>query len=371
MEESENRRPAQPAVPLSQQRIGVKGIFECIDNQYGFIRSDMFRTSGDDTFVGLDLVKQFGLRTGDLVEGIAGSKEADKSRPLIYIQSVNNDSPFKSRHRPVYETLTPVFPNEKFQIAEKMDSLALKVIDSISPIGKGQRGIIASPPKSGKTTILKDIAKSLVLNHPESYIFVVLIDERPEEVTDFIDSVSGDNVEIAASTFDEMPEHHRRVAELTLERAKRLVEAGKDAVILMDSITRLTRAYNLLVDSSGKTLSGGIDPAAFYAPKRMFGAARNIRGGGSLTIIATALIETGSKMDDVIYEEFKGTGNMELVLSRRLQEMHIFPAIDVSKSGTRRDDLLLTPGQQKVADMLREKAGQTTPEYFFRFVSKL
>lgn len=352
-------------------RIAVKSIFENIDNQYGFLRNDIYRPSNNDIFVGQEIIKKFGLRTGDIIEGIAGSKEEGKLRPLIYVQLINGNSPFDSRQRAIYETMTPIFPNEKYNITEKSNSLALKLINYLSPIGKGQRGIIASPPKSGKTTILKDIAQSLVLNYPETYIFVVLIDERPEEVTDFKDNVSGDNIEIVASTFDEMPEHHKRVAELTLERAKRLVEYGNDVVILMDSITRLTRANNLLVESSGKTLSGGIDPSAFYGPKKLFGAARNIRNGGSLTILSTALIETGSKMDDIIYEEFKGTGNMELVLNRHLQEKHIFPAIDVLKSGTRRDDLLQTPQEQKISERLRQMAFQMSPETFMNEVNKI
>lgn len=355
-------------------KIPVKGILELVDDgKYGFLRhigDNGYAISSDDAFVRLNLIRSFDLREGDLIEGIAGTKrDEDSSRPLIYINSINGRKLSGRKRRPVFDTLTPIFPNERIQLSLQSEKRkTTRLIDVVSPIGKGQRGMIASPPKAGKTTILKDIASSMLVNCPEAHIFVLLIDERPEEVTDFRDHVCGDKIEILSSTFDKSPEHHKRVAEMTLQRAKRLVEEGDDVVILMDSITRLVRAYNLIVTPSGRTLSGGIDPASFFIPKKFFGAARNLREGGSLTIIATALIETGSKMDDVIYEEFKGTGNMELVLNRKLQEQHIFPAIDIAKSGTRRDDLLLTAKDQRMADFVRKEFKSNNAESSMQYI---
>ncbi len=351
-------------------RISIKGIFEPVDDGYGFIRCNGCSISSDDIFVSPEHIKQFGLRTGDVIDGIAGRKEEDKSRRLLYVNSVNEAEPFQSRSRIKFEDGTPEFSRENFKLSGKFkENVTLRLIDYISPIGKGQRGMIVAPPKAGKTTIIKNIANSIIKSQPDTFVFVLLVDERPEEVTDFADNVCGDNVEIVASTFDESPEHHKRVAEFTLERAKRIVECGKDAVILLDSITRLVRAYNLTIESSGKTLSGGLDPAALFAPKKFFGAARKLREGGSLTIIATALIDTGSRMDNVIFEEFRGTGNMELVLSRELQERHIFPAIDITKSSTRRCELLMTPKEMETAEGIRRTfSSHQNPESAMRTI---
>jgi len=339
------------------------GILEVLPDGFGFIRSENYMPGDNDIYISPSQIRRFSLRTGDMVEGnIRIPKEKEKFRALLYVKSVNGDDPTKAARRPRFQDLTPIFPNERIKLETTSTDFALRLMDFISPIGKGQRGMIVSPPKAGKTTLLKKIANAITTNHPEVDLIVLLIDERPEEVTDIRRSIVGKNVEVIHSTFDELPEHHKRVAEMVLERAKRAVEQKKDLVILLDSITRLTRAYNLIVPASGRTLSGGLDPAALYMPKKFFGAARNIEEGGSLTIIATALVETGSKMDDVVFEEFKGTGNMELVLDRKLQEKRIFPAIDVSKSGTRRDDLLYTPIELEAVNKLRKVSANMRAE---------
>jgi transcription termination factor Rho len=339
------------------------GILEVLPDGFGFIRSENYMPGEDDVYVSPSQIRRFSLRTGDMIEGsIRIAKEKEKFRALLYVKTVNSDEPAKAAKRPKFEELTPIFPNERLSLETNSDDYAIRLMDFIAPIGKGQRGMIVSPPKAGKTTLLKKVANAITKNHPEVGLIVLLIDERPEEVTDIRRSIVGDNVEVIHSTFDELPEHHRRVTEMVLARAKRMVEQKKDLVILLDSITRLSRAYNLVVPPSGRTLSGGLDPAALYMPKKFFGAARNIEEGGSLTILATALVETGSKMDDVIFEEFKGTGNMELVLDRKLQEKRIFPAIDVSKSGTRREDLLYTPIEQEAVNKLRKVSANMRAE---------
>lgn len=339
------------------------GILEVLPDGFGFIRSENYMPGEDDVYVSPSQIRRFSLRTGDMIEGsIRIAKEKEKFRALLYVKSVNGDEPAKAANRPKFEELTPIFPNERLSLETNSDDYAIRLMDFIAPIGKGQRGMIVSPPKAGKTTLLKKVANAITKNHPEVGLIVLLIDERPEEVTDIRRSIVGDNVEVIHSTFDELPEHHRRVTEMVLARAKRMVEQKKDLVILLDSITRLSRAYNLVIPPSGRTLSGGLDPAALYMPKKFFGAARNIEEGGSLTILATALVETGSKMDDVIFEEFKGTGNMELVLDRKLQEKRIFPAIDVSKSGTRREDLLYTPIEQEAVNKLRKVSANMRAE---------
>ena len=308
----------------------AQGILEVLPDGFGFIRSDNYMPGEDDVYVSPSQIRRFSLRTGDIIEGnIRVAKEKEKFRALLYVTSVNGDDPAKAAIRPKFEELTPIFPNERLNLNTRSDDYALRLMDFIAPIGKGQRGMIVSPPKAGKTTLIKKVANAITKNHPDVGLIVLLIDERPEEVTDIRRSIVGENVEVIHSTFDELPEHHKRVSEMVLARAKRMVEQKKDLVILLDSITRLARAYNLIIPPSGRTLSGGLDPAALHMPKKFFGAARNIEEGGSLTILATALVETGSKMDDVVFEEFKGTGNMELVLDRKLQEKRIFPAIDV------------------------------------------
>ncbi len=322
----------------------------------GFLRSDNFLPGEDDVYVSPSQIRRFNLKTGDMICGNKRDKaQGEKYGALLFVASVNDLPPEQSRRRSVFENMTPIFPNERIKLERPDGSAATRVVDLISPIGKGQRGMIVAPPKAGKTTLLKDIAKSILCTNEKAYLIILLIDERPEEVTDMKESVRGSNVEIIYSTFDETPEHHRRVSEMVIERAKRLVEHHQDVIILLDSITRLTRAYNILVPPSGRTLSGGLDPTALYMPKRFFGAARNMREGGSLTILATALVDTGSKMDDVVYEEFKGTGNMELILDRKLQEKRIFPAIDIVKSGTRREDLLLTPKEARAVEIMRRR----------------
>lgn len=321
----------------------VTGFLEVLPDGFGFIRNANYLSDPNDVYVSQSQIYKFKLKTGDFITGyVREPKSSEKFRSLLYISKINEYDLETAMKRKSFEKLTPIFPDQKI-ILEREDSIAMRIIDLLSPIGKGQRGIIVSPPKAGKTTLLKEVALSIRDNNPDIHILILLIDERPEEVTDMKDTVEGDNIEVLYSTFDEAPERHKKVSEMVIERAKRLVEHGQDVVILLDSITRLARSYNLLVTSSGRTLSGGLDPNSLYMPKRFFGAARNMREGGSLTILATALIDTGSRMDDVIYEEFKGTGNMELVLSRDLQERRIFPAIDIAKSGTRREDLLLTP----------------------------
>ena len=331
------------------------GILEVMPDGFGFIRSDNYMPGDSDVYVSPSQIRRFGLKTGDIIRGNTRVKSAtEKFSALLYLKSVNNLPLDQIMRRGNFEDMTPVFPDERLRLERPGGSMAMRIVDLVSPIGKGQRGMIVSPPKAGKTTLLKDAAKSILRNNPEMYLIILLIDERPEEVTDIKEAIQGSNVEVIYSTFDEQPEHHKRVSEMVIERAKRLVESKKDVTIFIDSITRLARAYNLTVPPSGRTLSGGLDPAALYMPKRFFGAARNMREGGSLTILATALVDTGSKMDDVVYEEFKGTGNMELVIDRKLQERRVFPAIDIAKSGTRREDLLLTPDEQEAVYNMRK-----------------
>ena len=331
------------------------GIIEVMADGFGFIRSANYLPGENDVYVSPSQIRRFNLKTGDIVTGNTKVKtEKEKFSALLYVKSINGQHPEANTRRPNFEDLTPIFPNERIRLERPGGSIAMRIVDEISPVGKGQRGMIVSPPKAGKTTLLKDVAKSITRNHPDMYLIILLIDERPEEVTDIREAIEGKHVEVIYSTFDELPEHHKRVSEMVIERAKRLVEGGKDVVILLDSITRLARAYNLTVPPSGRTLSGGLDPAALHMPKRFFGAARKMREGGSLTVLATALVDTGSKMDDVIFEEFKGTGNMELVLDRKLSEKRVFPAIDIQKSSTRRDDLLLTPEEQQAMDNIRK-----------------
>ena len=338
------------------------GILEVMADGYGFIRSENFMPGEQDVYVNSLMIRRFHLKTGDMIYGYAKSRNPqERYNALLYIETVNDLPVSAIFKRPDFDKLTPIFPDERIHMERegKRVPTSLRVLDLLAPIGKGQRGMIVSPPKAGKTTLLKQIAQSILKNQPDMTLMILLIDERPEEVTDMMEEVVGDKVQVIYSTFDELPEHHKRVAEMTIERGKRLVEQGQDVCILLDSITRLARAYNLIVPSSGKVLSGGMDSAALHMPKRFFGAARNIREGGSLTILATALVDTGSRMDDVIYEEFKGTGNMELVLNRELQERRIFPAIDILKSGTRRDDLLLSPLEKDAADLIhRELASE-------------
>lgn len=334
------------------------GILEVMSDGYGFIRCENYLPGPDDVYVSPAQIKRFGLKTGDIIKGkIRIKTQNEKFGALLHLDKINDEMPTVAANRRSFESLTPIFPDERIGLEDDPRNVAMRIFDLVSPIGKGQRGLIVSPPKAGKTTLLKAVAKSIQKKHPEMHIIILLIDERPEEVTDMKEAIVGDNVEVIYSTFDELPEHHKRVSEMAIERAKRLVEHKRDVIILLDSITRLARAYNLLVPPSGRTLSGGLDPAALYSPKRFFGAARNIREGGSLSILATALVDTGSKMDDVVYEEFKGTGNMELILDRKLQEKRIFPAIDISKSGTRREDLLLTPDEQEAVYIIRKATG--------------
>ena len=329
----------------------VEGILEVLPDGYGFLRGDNYLSSPKDVYISPIQIRRFKLDTGDIVKGISRTKEGEKFPSLIFVGEVNGEHPEKAAKRKRFDELTPIYPEERLKLETKTTEYAMRIIDLISPIGKGQRGLIVAPPKVGKTTLLKKIANSISANNPEVELIVLLIDERPEEVTDMKRSIKG---QVIYSTFDEMPEHHVKVAEMVLERAKRIIEQNKDVVILLDSITRLARAYNLVMPSSGKTLSGGLDPAALHKPKKFFGAARNIENGGSLTILATALIETGSRMDDVIFEEFKGTGNMEVHLDRKLSEKRIFPAIDINKSGTRREDLLLTKPELETVFALRK-----------------
>ena len=327
--------------------ITVRGILEVMQDGYGFIRSANYLPGDNDVYVSPSQIRRFNLKTGDILEGNTRIKtQQEKFSALLYLSKVNNIDPMKIMHRKNFEDMTPVFPNERLSLECGKTSTAMRIMDLMSPIGKGQRGMIVSPPKAGKTTLLKQVALSVQKNNPEVHLLILLIDERPEEVTDIRESIEGENVEVIYSTFDELPEHHKRVSEM--------VEHKKDVMILIDSITRLARAYNLTVPPSGRTLSGGLDPAALHMPKRFFGAARNMREGGSLTILATALVDTGSKMDDVVYEEFKGTGNMELVLDRKLSEKRMFPAIDILKSGTRREDLLLSKEEQEAVESMRK-----------------
>ncbi len=332
----------------------ANGILEVLQDGYGFIRSANYLPGENDVYVSPSQIRRFNLKTGDIIAGNKRVKsQAEKFSALLFVSSINGMKPSVAARRPSFEDLTPVFPDQRLRLETPGSSTAMRIVDLLSPIGKGQRGMIVSPPKAGKTTLLKQIALSIQKKNPKMHILILLIDERPEEVTDIKEAITGENVEVIYSTFDELPEHHKRVSEMVIERAKRLVEHGKDVTILLDSITRLARAYNLTVPPSGRTLSGGLDPAALHMPKRFFGAARNMREGGSLTILATALVDTGSKMDDVVYEEFKGTGNMELVLDRKLQEKRVFPAIDILKSGTRNENLLLAKEEQEAVYIIR------------------
>ncbi len=345
--------------------IEANGILEVMPDGFGFIRCENFLPGDNDVYVAPSQIRRFNMKTGDIIRGSRRVKSAtEKFAALLYITTINGYPVSAAERRPNFEDLTPIFPNERLslEVRGERNSTAMRVMDLLAPIGKGQRGMIVSPPKAGKTTLLKQVAKAVTTNHPETHLLILLVDERPEEVTDIKESVLGPNVEVIYSTFDELPERHKRVSEMVIERAKRLVEHGRDVVILLDSMTRLARAYNLVVPPSGRTLSGGLDPAALHMPKRFFGAARNMREGGSLTILATALVNTGSRMDDVIYEEFKGTGNMELVLDRKLSEKRIFPAIDILQSGTRNDSLLLTKEEAEAVDAIRKATNAMKPE---------
>lgn len=343
--------------------ITVSGILECMPDGYGFIRSANYMPGESDIYVAPSQIRRFGLKTGDILVGNTRVRtQNEKFSALLYVKTVNGYTTEQMANRPNFEDMTPIFPDSRLKLERYGSSTAMRIMDLLSPIGKGQRGMIVSPPKAGKTTLLKEVAMSVKKNYPDMHLIILLIDERPEEVTDMRETVEGPNVEVIYSTFDELPEHHKRVSEMVIERAKRLVEHKKDVMILLDSITRLTRAYNLVVPPSGRTLSGGIDPAALHMPKRFFGAARNMREGGSLTILATALVDTGSRMDDVIYEEFKGTGNMELMLDRKLSEKRIFPAIDIPKTGTRRDDLLLDAEEMEAINIVRRALNGMKPD---------
>ncbi len=345
----------EPAAEEEESGERADGILEVMPDGFGFIRCENYLPGDNDVYVSPSLIRRFALKTGDMITGnIRPKSQGEKFAALLFVSTVNGIPPFVSSKRKPFEELTPIFPNERIHLETESSGVSMRIMDLIAPVGKGQRGMIVSPPKAGKTTLLKDVARSVKKNNPEMHLIILLIDERPEEVTDMKEAIQGSNVKIIYSTFDETPEQHRRVSEMVIERARRLVEHKKDVTILLDSITRLARAYNLVIPPSGRTLSGGLDPAALHMPKRFFGAARNMREGGSLTILATALVDTGSKMDDVIYEEFKGTGNMELVLDRRLQERRIFPAIDIQKSGTRREDLLLSQSEQEAVFIMRK-----------------
>ena len=349
--------------PELDSGIEAEGILEVMPDGYGFIRSANYLPGDHDVYVAPSQIRRFGLRTGDILKGNNRiMTQQEKFQALLYVRTINGYTPEESAKRIAFEDLTPIFPNERIKMETPGSSVAMRVMDLICPVGKGQRGMIVSQPKAGKTTLLKDVAKSILKTNPHMHMLILLIDERPEEVTDIREAIVGDNVEVIYSTFDELPEHHKRVSEMVIERAKRLVEHKKDVVILLDSITRLTRAYNQVVPPSGRTLSGGLDPAALHMPKRFFGAARNMREGGSLTILATALVETGSKMDDVVYEEFKGTGNMEMVLDRKLSEKRIFPAIDIAKSSTRNEHLLLNPEELEAVNIMRRALNGLKPD---------
>ena len=357
---SEQKKPDTPIVHKNELPSELdsgqlaNGILEVMPDGFGFIRCANYLPGDNDIYVAPSQIRRFNLKTGDIVKGnIRVKTQGEKFGALLFVKSVNDMMPEEATKRYNFEDMTPIFPEERIRLEKPGAGVSMRVMDLMCPVGKGQRGMIVSPPKAGKTTLMKEVAKSVKANNPEIHLIILLIDERPEEVTDIKEAIEGPNVEVIYSTFDELPEHHKRVSEMVIERAKRLVEHKKDVMILLDSITRLTRAYNLTEPSSGRTLSGGLDPAALHMPKRFFGAARNMREGGSLTILATALIETGSKMDEVVYEEFKGTGNMEMVLDRKLSERRIFPAIDIQKSSTRRDDLLLTPDELESINMLR------------------
>lgn len=355
-EKAQDKTP-EPPEPEGDES---EGILEMMADGYGFLRTKNFEQGDNDIYISQSQIRRFNLRTGDNVKGITRqAREGERYGALLYVKSVNGDNPQKAVGRPVFENLTPIYPCDKLKLETSKDEISGRIIDLVAPIGKGQRGMIVAPPKVGKTILLTKMANAITKNHKEVSLIMLLIDERPEEVTDIQRSIEGENVDIVYSTFDEKPEHHKLVAEMVLERAKRMVEQGKDLVILLDSITRLSRAYNLIIPPSGRTLSGGLDPSALYFPKKFFGAARNIENGGSLTVLATALIDTGSKMDEVIFEEFKGTGNMELVLDRKLSERRIFPAIDVNKSGTRREDLLLSKEELEAMYAMRKMSGNS------------
>lgn len=360
LKENKEHREAKdkkPETDMEQLDSGcsVSGILEVMPDGFGFIRSDNYLPGENDVYVSPAQIRRFGLKTGDILSGNTRIKtQSEKFSALLYVTTVNGYHPAEAAKRPNFEELTPIFPKDRIRLEQPGSSTAMRIMDLISPIGKGQRGMIVSPPKAGKTTLLKEVALSVQKTEPDMHLLILLIDERPEEVTDIKEAIEGPNVEVIYSTFDELPEHHKRVSEMLIARAKRLVEHGRDVMILLDSITRLSRAYNLTVPPSGRTLSGGLDPAALYSPKRFFVAARKMREGGSLTILATALVETGSKMDDVVYEEFKGTGNMELMLDRKLQEKRVFPAIDIPRSGTRREDLLLNKEEQEASYIIRK-----------------
>ena len=347
-----------------------EGILEILPDGFGFLRGDNYLSTNRDIYISPVQIKRFRLETGDKVRGVIREpKEGERFPALIYVSEVNGEHPERAMKRTRFDYLTPIYPNEKLKLETTSSEYTMRIMDLLSPIGKGQRGMIVAPPKAGKTTILKKIANSITANNPDVELIVLLIDERPEEVTDMKRSIKGD---VIYSTFDEQPEHHVKVAEMVIERGKRLVEQNKDVVILLDSITRLARAYNLVVPSSGKTLSGGFDPNALHKPKRFFGAARNTENGGSLTVLATALVETGSRMDEVIFEEFKGTGNMEVVLDRSLSEKRIFPAIDINKSGTRREDLLLSKDELSAVFALRKSLNSGSLELMTeRLIDKL
>ena len=354
--EGGEQRTDRPPTELSQLDSGItaQGILEVMADGFGFIRSDNYLPGENDVYVSPSQIRRFNLKTGDIISGNMRIKaQQEKFGALLYLKTINGKTPSEAMKRYNFEDMTPIFPNERMRMERGSRATAMRIVDLFSPIGKGQRGMIVSPPKAGKTTLLKDVARSILQNDPKMRLLILLIDERPEEVTDIKEAICGENVEVIYSTFDELPEHHKRVSEMVIERAKRLVEQKEDVTILLDSITRLARAYNLTVPPSGRTLSGGLDPAALHMPKRFFGAARNMREGGTLTILATALVDTGSKMDDVVYEEFKGTGNMELVLDRKLSEKRVFPAIDIPKSGTRREDLLLDREEQEAVYIMR------------------
>ena len=348
-----------------------EGILEVMPDGFGFIRCDNYLPGENDVYVSPLQIRRFGLRTGDIICGNTKIRtQTEKFSALLYIKTINGVTPAEAARRAKFENLTPIFPNQRIHLETPNCSLAMRMVDLVSPIGKGQRGMIVSQPKTGKTTLLKQVAKSITRNHKDMHLIILLIDERPEEVTDIKESIEGEQVEVIYSTFDELPENHKRVSEMVIERAKRLVEHKKDVVILLDSITRLARAYNLTVQASGRTLSGGLDPAALHMPKKFFGAARNMREGGSLTILATALVETGSRMDDVVFEEFKGTGNMELVLDRNLSERRVFPAIDLPRSSTRREDLLFSPSELEASTLMRRALnGMKSEEATERIIS--
>ena len=353
----------QQGIEQLDSGIEEEGVLEVMPDGFGFLRMDNFLPGPKDIYISPSQIRRFNLKTGDLIKGnIRIPKENEKFSALLYVKTINGDKPEAALKRRNFEDLIPIYPLEKLHLETQRQELSTRLIDLIAPIGKGQRGMIVAPPKAGKTVLLKKIANAVKQNHPDTHLIVLLIDERPEEVTDMQRSIEGPNVDVIYSTFDEQPEHHKRVAEMVLERSKRLVEHGKDLIILLDSITRLSRAYNLTIPPSGRTLSGGLDPAALHMPKKFFGAARNIEGGGSLTILATALIDTGSKMDDVIFEEFKGTGNMELVLDRRLSEKRIFPAIDIVKSGTRKEENLLSAEELEAVYSIRRVMSRMTTE---------